>query len=103
MAIKRAVMKARALLTQEIHNKFKVVFTVIGCFKGTYSLQVKEGVKPYQVPSRCITYVLQTPIRDELGQLQKQQLIIPLDVYETSNSAIALCCYPSQWKGKTIP
>ena len=38
-------MKATAELTQSVHNKFKDIFTGIACFKGTFSLQVKEGDK----------------------------------------------------------
>ena len=30
--------------TQEIHNEYINVFTEIGCFKGTFSLQVKDDI-----------------------------------------------------------
>ena len=39
-------------------NNTDSVFTSIRCFKGTFSLQVKDNVKPYQVPPRFINYTL---------------------------------------------
>ena len=43
---------ASAETTQTIHNEYSDVSTGIFCFKGIFSLQVKDDVKPYQVPSR---------------------------------------------------
>ena len=34
-------------LTQRIHNVFDNVFNGIGCFEGTFSLQLKPDSKPY--------------------------------------------------------
>ena len=45
-------------LMQKIHNVFDNVFNGIGCFKGTFSLQLKPDSKPYQVPPRHVAYVL---------------------------------------------
>ena len=42
--------------TFKIQNEYSYVFTGIGCFKGTFSLQVKDAVKPYQAPPNCIAY-----------------------------------------------
>ena len=36
--------------TQVLYNKYRNVFTGFGCFKGMFSLQVKEVAKPYQAP-----------------------------------------------------
>ena len=44
-----------------------------------FSSQVKEGSHPYHVLPRRVAYMLQTPLKEELEQLQKQQ-IIPLGV-----------------------
>ena len=35
------------------------MFTGIGCFKGTFSIQVKDDAKPYLVPLRHVAYALQ--------------------------------------------
>ena len=53
-------------LTKEIHNIFGDVFNGIGCFKGTFSLQLKPDSKLYQVPLRHVVYALQKPFKDEL-------------------------------------
>ena len=62
----------------KIHVEFSDVFTGIGCFKGTFSLQVKDDMKPYQMPPRCITYVLQEPFKKELERLQEHEIHAPL-------------------------
>ena len=33
---------------KELHDKYSSVFSGIWYFKGTFSIQVKSGVKPYQ-------------------------------------------------------
>ena len=58
-------------LTQRVHNIFNNVFNAIGCFQGTFSLQLKPNSKPYQAPPRHATYVLQRPFKKELDWLQK--------------------------------
>ena len=55
----------------KIHNTFGDVFNGIGCFEGTFSLQLKPDSKPYQVPERCVAYALQKMFKEELEQLQK--------------------------------
>ena len=67
---------------QEIHNTFGDVFNGTGCFKGTFSLQLKPDSKPYQVPPRHVAYALQKPIKEELKHLQKMEIITPLGVDE---------------------
>ena len=57
-------------LMQNIHNVFDNVFNGIGCFEGTFSLQLKPDCKPYQVPLRCVAYDLQKPFKDKLDWLQ---------------------------------
>ena len=61
-----------------------VIFSGIGCFEETSILQVKEGIQPYQVPPRRIACSLQKPLKEELEMLQRQQVIVPLGVAETS-------------------
>ena len=38
--------------TQQIYKDFDDVFNGIGCFEGTFSLQLKPDSKPYQEPLR---------------------------------------------------
>ena len=67
-------------MTQKIHNTFGNVFIGIGCFKGTFSLQLKPDSKPYQAPPRWVAYALQKPFKEELECLQKLDIITPLGV-----------------------
>ena len=53
-----AKMIASAETTQAIHNEYKNIYTEVRCFKGTFSLQVKDDEEQYQAPPRCIPYVL---------------------------------------------
>ena len=67
---------------QEVHNTYGDVFNGIGCFKGTFSLQLKPDSKLYQTPPRHVVYVLQKAFKEELEQLQKMDIITPLGVDE---------------------
>ena len=80
---KEAEKKESHLIIQNIHSKFSDVFTGIGCFKGTFKLQVRGGSHTYQASPRRAAYVLQESLMEELKWLEKQQVIVPLDVDET--------------------
>ena len=71
-------MVANTTITQELHSKYNDVFTGIVCLKGTFSLQVTEGANPYQVPTRCMVYVLHGTLKKEFDRLTEQQIIAPL-------------------------
>ena len=45
---KKPNMGASTKTTQKLYHKYSDVFSYIWCFKGTFSFQVKEGMKPYQ-------------------------------------------------------
>ena len=95
-------------MTQKIYNTFGNVFNGIGCFKSTFSLQLKPDSKPYQAPPRHIAYALQKLFSKELEQLQEMDIIAPLGVDEmaewcnsfvlvpTANSKVWLCLDPAQ-------
>ena len=67
-------------MTQKIHNTYGDIFNGIGCFKGTFLLQLKPDSKPYQAPPRHMAYALQKPIKEELKWLQELDIIAPLRV-----------------------
>ena len=50
-------------------NDYNDISSGIGCFKDTFSLQVKEGMKPYQTLPQHIAFALQEPFKKELQQL----------------------------------
>ena len=95
-------------MTQKIHNTYDNVFNGIGCFEGTFSLQLKPNSKPYQVPPRCMAYTLWKPFKEELEQLQELDIIAPLGVDEMAewcnsfvvvpkvNGKVQLCLDPVQ-------
>ena len=58
--------KDSAVMTKKVYNDFHDVFNGIGCFEGTFSLQVKPDSKPYQAPPRHVVYALQKPLHDKL-------------------------------------
>ena len=60
--IREQVLKSHKKLQRDC----KDVFNGIGCFDGTFSLQLKPGSKPYQAPLRCVAYALQKPFKEEL-------------------------------------
>ena len=64
-------------MTQKIREMFGKVFNGIGCFKGTFPLQLKLDSKPYQAPPRHIAYALQKPFKEELQLLQEVDIIVP--------------------------
>ena len=50
-------MKACAKAKESTH-------TGIGCFKGTFSQKVKDGMKPYWTPLRCVVHALLEPFME---------------------------------------
>ena len=78
------------------------VFNSIGCFKGTFSLQLKLDSKPYQAPPGHVA-----PFQKEVQRLQELDIITLLGVDETAewcnsfvlvpkaNSKVWLCLDPA--------
>ena len=56
--------------THELHSNYSDVLTGNWCFKSTFSLQDKEGSKPYQAPPRHIAYTPQEPFIIEHERLK---------------------------------
>ena len=100
-------------MTHRIHENFGDMFKGIGCFKDTFSLQIKLDSKPYQVPPRCIAYALQKLFKEELEHLQELDIIVPLGVDEMAewcnsfvlvpkaNSKVWLCLDPA-WLNQAL-
>ena len=60
-----------AEIIQQLQKDFIYVFTVIGCFDGTFSLHVKLDSKPYQALPRQVASVLLKPFKEELEWFQQ--------------------------------
>ena len=67
--------RVSAEIMQQLQRDFTDLFTGIGCFDETFSLQVKTDSKPYNVLPRCVAYALQKPFKEELQWLQQQDII----------------------------
>ena len=61
-----AEKRSSIAMTQSIHSRFGNIFNGIGCFKGTFSLQLKPDSKPYQIPPRHVADAIQEPFKEEL-------------------------------------
>ena len=101
--------KVSAKSITAIHNESKDVFTGIGCIEGMFSLQVKEVGKLYQVPARCMVYVLKQPFKQKLECLKKKSLYHYVSMEHQSDptalywsaSQIKNCNYSSKVKSGT--
>ena len=58
-------MVANVKIAQMMHNGYSNIFTRMGCFKGMFSLQMKEDAKPYQLLSSYVAYALKEPFKKE--------------------------------------
>ena len=99
--------------TQQIHKDFDDIFNGIGCFEGTFSLQLKPDSKPYQALPRYVAYTLHKLFQDELERLQQQHIIAPHGVDETlewcnsfvlvpkANGKVRLCLDPA-WLNQAL-
>ena len=91
---READKEASRILTEELHNHSSDVFTGISCCECTFKLQVREGSCLYQTLLRRVAYALQGPLGEELDQLQKQQIIVPLGIDETSKLYNSFMLFP---------
>ena len=74
--------KTNTEITKQIPQDFEDHFNGIGCFDGTFSLQLEPDNKPYQAPTRHIPHELQKLFKDELERLQQQDIIALLGIDE---------------------
>ena len=63
---------------QKMQNEYSNVFTLISCFKGTFSLQVKNDTKPYHAFPKHIIYAVQRSFKKELESLHEHMLLASL-------------------------
>ena len=78
---KEANMAASVKATQELYNKYSDIFTGIGCFKGTFSLLVKEGAKQQQV-QMCSICPRRT-IKKRIRKIARTTNYIPIIVHNS--------------------
>ena len=76
--------RANTDIIQQLQRDFIDVFTGVGSFDGSFSFQVKPDSNGQYMPMRCVVYALQKPFKEELDELQQQDIITPLGVDETA-------------------
>ena len=90
-----------AEILQQLKRDFKHLFTRIGWFDGTFSLQVKPDSKPCQAPLRHVAYALQKPFKEDLEWLQLQDIITLLGMDVTAEWCNSFALVPkTNWKVK---
>ena len=82
--------------TQKIYNEYRNVLTGIECFKGNFSLQVRDDTKPYQVLPRHVAYTLHEVFIKELGRLQEHQILAPLETDERAKMCNSFVTVPKE-------
>ena len=100
---KEADKRVSKAITNRIHNEFNDLISAIGHFEGMF-FSGKRG----QLPISCTTKkssvcATKKTLKEELGQLQKQQIIVPSGIDETSeyNSFILVAKHAAgQIRGK---
>ena len=81
----KADRRTSAQTTCGMHSEYSSELARIGCFKGTFSLQIKDDMKPYQALPRCIGCAVHEPlIKKELERLQEHQILVLLGVDKTA-------------------
>ena len=73
--------KQARLLTIKIHD-FSDIFTGISCSEGKFKVTGERRQHPYQVPPLRVPCALQKTLWEELDRLQKQQIVVHLDIGE---------------------
>ena len=93
---KEAYMVTNAKICKKIFSKYNDVFTGIRYFKDTFSLQAKEGRKPYWAPPRDMTYALPELLKRESEKITRTEKMALLGADETKNGAKVVLQYPNQ-------
>ena len=76
--------KSKPGINTKVHNDYRIVVSGNWCLENMFSLQEMDSSQPYQVSPRTVAYALYEPLKQEVDKLQKQQLIVPLGLDETS-------------------
>ena len=62
-----------------ILSKYEDVFKGIGCFEGEYNIQVDPSVLPVVHPPRRVPEALETPLKEEIDSLVRQDILSKVD------------------------
>ena len=68
-----------ALHMQQIKKEYSDVFTGDGCLEGEYRIEIDERVEPVKLPKRRVPVAMMTPLKLELQDLQRREIIAPVE------------------------
>ncbi|XP_034092513.1 uncharacterized protein K02A2.6-like [Gymnodraco acuticeps] len=64
---------------QQIQKEYSDVFTGDGCLEGEYKIEIDERVEPVKLPKRRVPVAMMTPLKLELQDLQRREIITPVE------------------------
>ncbi|KAK5866505.1 hypothetical protein PBY51_020693 [Eleginops maclovinus] len=67
------------LTIKQIKKEFGDVFTGDGCLEGEYRIEIDERVEPVKLPKRRVPVAMMTPLKEELKDLQRREIITPVE------------------------
>lgn len=63
----------------QIKAEYADVFTGDSCLEGEYKMEIDETVKPVQLPKRRVPVAMMKPLKDELQDLQRRNIIASVE------------------------
>lgn len=67
------------LCVQQIKKEYSDVFTGDDCLEGQYRIEIDERVEPVKLPKRRVPVAMMTPLKRELQDLQRREIIAPVE------------------------
>ncbi|KAL6455331.1 hypothetical protein MHYP_G00362250 [Metynnis hypsauchen] len=64
---------------EEIMTEFEDVFTGDGCLQGEYVIEIDKTVEPVKLPKRRVPVAMMKPLKEELTDLERRQIIAPVE------------------------
>ena len=69
----------QGMTKEQVLDDYKDVFTGIGLFPGEYRITVNPDVKPVIHTARKVPFALQKRLKEELQDMQKKDVIAPVE------------------------
>lgn len=64
---------------QQIKKEHSDVFTGDGCLEREYRIEIDERVEPVKLPKRRVPVAMMNPLKSELQDLQRREIIAPVE------------------------
>lgn len=64
---------------EQIKTEYADVFRGDGCLEGEYKIEIDNTVKPVQLPKRRVPVAMMKPLKEELQDLQRRGIIVPVE------------------------